>query len=118
MPCVFSFTILADDNPVKVFGTTVLERRVYATEDAGRTYVNVLIQHITNGENEAPQGDMVRDVYMTELSVRFQNLHGFRKFERSRAIESYLAILPPRSKWHRISSDTPTRLRAYSDPSL
>lgn len=63
---VFAFRVLADDNPVEISG--VVEWGCDAAEDARRADVGVLLERLADGEAEAPEGDMIGDVY-NELSV-------------------------------------------------
>lgn len=65
---VFAFAVFADYDPVKVAGVTVLEGRDRAPEDAGWADVGVLLEGLADGEAEAPEGDVVRNVWRTAVS--------------------------------------------------
>ncbi|KAI9903736.1 hypothetical protein N3K66_000265 [Trichothecium roseum] len=59
---VLALAVLAHDDPVQVAGGAVPERGLRAGEDAGGTHVGVLLEGLADGQAEAPEGDMVRNI--------------------------------------------------------
>ncbi len=63
MPCVFALGVLADNDPVEASAGAVAQGRGGAAQDAGGTHVGVLLEGLAEGEAQAPEGDVVRDVW-------------------------------------------------------
>ena len=59
---VFTFRVLAHDDPVQVFTRAALERRLNARQNARWPDVGVLVKALANFQAQAPQRDVVRDV--------------------------------------------------------
>ena len=62
MAGVFTFGVLADYDPVEGTKGAVAQGGGNASEDPGGSHVGVLLEGLTEGEAEAPEGDVVGDV--------------------------------------------------------
>lgn len=51
---VLAFAVLANNNPVEVFRTAVGEGRSCATEDAGGTNIDILIECLADWKDKTP----------------------------------------------------------------
>jgi hypothetical protein len=60
---VLAFGVLAHDHPVEIGGPAVAEGGGGSAEDAGWADVGVLLEGLAEGEAEAPEGDVVGDVW-------------------------------------------------------
>lgn len=69
LPGVLAFAVLADDHPVQVAVVAFAEGGLRASEDAGGPDVGVLLERLADGEAEAPEGDVVGDVWSHENVV-------------------------------------------------
>lgn len=98
---VLALAVFADDDPVEVAGAAVLQRGDGAPEDAGGADVGVLLEGLADGEAEAPEGDVVRDVCGACMS-------GFESVGKEKG---YLARRLSRRRWHRISLASRCRRR-------
>jgi hypothetical protein len=64
MPRVFALGILANDYPVKVLTRAVPERGGSSAQDPGWANVGILLEGLTNGKSQSPQGNMVRYIFI------------------------------------------------------
>jgi hypothetical protein len=60
---VFALAVLANDDPVKIFLAAVAEGGGGASQDSGGAHVGILLEGLAEGEAEAPEGDVVWDIY-------------------------------------------------------
>jgi hypothetical protein len=60
---VLALAVLADDHPVEIAAGTAFQRALGALEDSCWTHVHVLVQRFADREDQAPEGDVVRDVW-------------------------------------------------------
>jgi len=68
---VFTFCVLADDEPVEVFGVSLEggKGRSCTAKDAGRAQVGVVLERLDEGEAEGPEGNVVGDLCGEEISL-------------------------------------------------
>src|SRR5437867_2346920 len=59
---VFAFGILADDDPVEVFGSATLQRTFNARQQPGWADIGVLVESLADLEAQAPQRDVIGNV--------------------------------------------------------
>lgn len=61
---VLAFAVLTDNHPIKVSDITVAQGRLCAAEDTRGTHIGVLLEGLADGETEAPEGDVVGNIYI------------------------------------------------------
>ena len=61
---VFALGVFAHDDPVQVLRRAALEGGINAGQDAGGPHVGVLIEPLANLQPQAPQRDVVGDVWV------------------------------------------------------
>lgn len=59
---VLAFGILSDDDPVQVAGCALSQRGLRAAEDLCRPDIGILLEGLTDGQAQAPKGDMVGNI--------------------------------------------------------
>ena len=64
-PGVLAFGVFTHDDPIEILGTTTFQGRVDARQYAGGSNVGVLIKTLANLQAQAPQGHMIRNVWVT-----------------------------------------------------
>src|SRR5438094_8020552 len=65
---VFAFGILADDDPVEVLGPATLQRTFDARQQPSWADIGVLVESLTDLEAQAPQRDVIGDVWVAGRS--------------------------------------------------
>lgn len=60
--CILTLGVLADNDPVKFAAVTIAQGGLGASEDLGWAYVGVLLKRLTDGEAQAPEGNVARHV--------------------------------------------------------
>src|SRR6478735_4863104 len=61
--CVLAFTVFADHNPVELGGVGLAQRGLDAREELHRTDVGPLVKVLRDIQAQAPEADVVRDVF-------------------------------------------------------
>jgi hypothetical protein len=59
---IFSFTVLADNNPIQLTGLDIAQGRLCATENLGWPNICVLLERLANCETKTPERDVIRNV--------------------------------------------------------
>lgn len=59
---ILAFGILSDDDPVQVAGSAFPQRGLRASEDLCGPDIGILLEGLTDGQTQAPEGDMVGDI--------------------------------------------------------
>src|SRR5262249_24440425 len=63
---ILALRVLANDHPVQLRAGDMAQRAGDAGQDPGRAYVGVLVERLADGQAQAPQGDVIRDVRRTD----------------------------------------------------
>lgn len=69
LPRVLAFTVLAHNHPVETAHRAVAQGGAGAAEDPGRAHVSVLLEGLADGEPQAPEGNVIGDVYSVWYSL-------------------------------------------------
>lgn len=63
LPGILALRVLTDNDPVEITGAAIPQGRLGPSEDLGRPHVGVLLERLADRQAEAPERDVVRDVY-------------------------------------------------------
>lgn len=61
---IFAFAVFADYDPVEITTSAIAEGGLCAAEDLCRAHICVLLEGLADGQSQAPEGDVVRDIYL------------------------------------------------------
>ena len=65
LPRVLAFAVLPDNHPVQVSGLAIAQRGLRTREDPSGPDVSVLLEGLADGEAQAPERDMIGDIYQS-----------------------------------------------------
>lgn len=72
MSCIFALAVLANDDPIKITCLALTKGRLCASQHPRWPHISILLKWLTDRKSQSPEGDMIGDIFKTQLYFRVE----------------------------------------------